>query len=133
MPVFLKNETPLEEMMLSRAGVRVDGGAGLAHFVRLVQAAAPAGRSILCLPYEPMFYFLCERRNPTRWNYIWPGDQTAEDHRALIRQARRDPPAVVVITGEADMARYAPAILDYVHAEFRKTAEGSGFTVYLPK
>jgi hypothetical protein len=132
-PVFLANEVSPEEMSLPRAGVRADGGAGLADFIRMVQASAPAGRSILCLPYQPMFYFLCERRNPTRWNYIWPGDQTAEDHATLIQQARRDPPAVVVIAGEADVRGYAPAILDYVHAEFKKTGEGSGYSVYLPK
>jgi hypothetical protein len=131
--VFLQNEASAEEIRLPRAGVRADGGAGLADFVRMVQASAPVSRSILCLPYQPMFYFLCERRNPTRWNYIWPGDQTAKDHETLIQEARRDPPAVVVIAGEADMSRYASTILGYVHAEFKKAGEGSGFSVYLPK
>jgi hypothetical protein len=31
------------------------------------------------------------------WNYLWPGDQAEEDHQALIRQARHDPPALVLI------------------------------------
>jgi hypothetical protein len=132
-PLFLRDEGLLEEMPLPRAGVRAYRGAAVADFIRKVQASAPAGRSILCLPYQPMVYFLSERRNPTRWDYIWPGDQTAQDYETLIREARRDPPAVVLIVGEADMNRYAPAILDYVHAAFRNVNWGSGVSVYLPK
>jgi hypothetical protein len=132
-PVFLRDEGLLEEMPLPRAGVRAYRGASVADFIRKVQASTPAGRSILCLPYQPMVYFLSERRNPTRWDYIWPGDQSAEEYERLIREARRDPPAVVVIIGGADMGRYAPAILDYVHAEFRNANWGSGVSVYLPK
>jgi hypothetical protein len=54
-------------------------------------------------------------------------------HNALIAQARLDPPAVVLLTGEADMARYAPAIVDYVHTEFERAANLQQYVIYLPR
>jgi hypothetical protein len=122
-----------ERLSLPRGGVRVENGAWLTDFVRGVQQYVPPDRPILALPYQPMFYFLCERRNPTRWNYLWPGDQTARDHEALIDQVKKDPPAAVFITGENDMAVYAPAILDYVHAEYRHAGSFDVLAVYFPR
>jgi hypothetical protein len=132
-PVFLPKTSSTEKIPLERAGVRAEGGERLAAFVRGVQRRAPADRSILCLPYVPMFYFLCERRNPTRWNYLWPGDQTPEDHETLVREVKNDPPAVVVVTVERGLRRYAPSILEYVHAEYVKAEDFYGLAVYLPK
>jgi hypothetical protein len=40
-----------------------DGNEGTA-FLEKVQEIAPAEHSILVLSYQPMVYFLCERRNP---------------------------------------------------------------------
>jgi hypothetical protein len=132
-PIFLHDRQPSETMALPRAGVHVQGGIAFADFIRQIQSLAPPGRSILCLPYQPMLYFLCERRNPTRWNYIWPGDQSARDYGTLIEQARRDPPVVVLLTGEADVNRYAPAIVEYVRTGFRFVGRHSGISVYLAK
>ncbi len=132
-PVFLQPPLgPNDTVRLPRAGVRMLGARGFQTFMETVQTLAPPDRSILCLPYEPMFYFLSERRNPTRWNYLWPGDQTAEDHQALIRQATRDPPAVVIVRGEAGLSRYAPTILDYVHQTYHRSLDMGPFTLYLP-
>ena len=124
---------PSQTVQLQNAGVRKAGARNLEKFVRLVQDHAPADRSILCLPYAPMFYFLCERRNPTRWNYLWPGDQTAADHQALITQAKADPPAVIIIENEENMRRFAPDILQYIHQNYtRFKSAGTLFTIYLP-
>jgi len=132
-PLYLTDPAEARQTIsLDRAGVRVADAAPLEGLVHLVQRYAPADRSILCLPYQPMLYFLCERRNPTHWNYLWPGDQTAEDHEALIREARSDPPAVVLIADEAEMSLYAAAILDYVHSEYRRALQAGRVTVYLP-
>jgi len=134
-PIFI--EPPIdssETVRLERAGVRQAGARNLEKFVRLVQEQAPADRPILCLPYVPMFYFLCERQNPTRWNYLWPGDQSAEDHRALIAQAKADPPAVVVVANEDEMGRYAADVLQYVHENYSRAESAGGFFVlYLPR
>ncbi len=131
--MFLGSVRREPEVPLARAGVHYQSGAGLAAFVKEVQQIAPRDRAILCLPYQPMLYFLCERRNPTRWNYLWRGDQTAADHQTLVTEARRDPPAVVVLDDEAELGRFAPVVLDYVHADYRKTAQLGTLSIYLPK
>jgi hypothetical protein len=132
-PVSLPDVAKQNETLdLNRGGVRVEKGAVATAFIRQIQGDVPATRSILALPYQPMFYFLCERRNPTRWNYLWPGDQTRRDHELLIEQAKRDPPAIVLLTHEEEMVPYAPAILDYVRREYSKSGSLGPLTVYLP-
>jgi len=134
-PVFLP--CPAEatrEVLLDRGGVclTLQRAGSLEDIVKMLQKKAKLSQSILCLPYQPMFYFLSGRHNPTRWNYIWPGDQTPEEHQALINQAKSDPPAVVVIIYESDIQSYAPAIIDYVHREYKATYDIGVLTVYSP-
>jgi hypothetical protein len=120
-----------EELTLERGGVRIRQARMVADFVQRLQADVPPTRSILALPYQPMFYFLCERRNPTRWNYLWPGDQTARDHERLIDEAERDPPAVVLLSGQRELAAFAPAILEYVQTKYIRTDDGGNLAVYV--
>ena len=118
-PVVLPDVTrATEELALDRGGVRVEQAGGVASFVRSLQAAVPPTRSILALPYQPMFYFLCERRNPTRWNYLWPGDQTTRDHERLTEEAERDPPAVILLSEQRELGVYAPTIVEYVESHY---------------
>jgi hypothetical protein len=131
-PVVLPDLTKMNEALeLPRGGVRIENGAFLTDLIRRVQSYVPPDRSILALPYEPMFYFLCERRNPTRWNYLWPGDQTLDDHAAFVQQAKNDPPAVVLLNNEKQ-ATSIPAILDYVHHEYRLVQNVSSLSIYVP-
>jgi hypothetical protein len=122
-----------QKVDLPRAGVFAKGGAALAAFVRSVQSQVPPNRPILCLPYQPMLYFLSQRRNPTRWNYLWPGDQSPEDHQTLIDEARHDPPTLVFIVEENQLRLYAPAIVDYFNVNYKKTAQVGTMSVYAPK
>jgi hypothetical protein len=135
-PVLLPRPDPdARTLSIDRGGVFLAPGraSGIEAVKETIQHYAEPDRSILCLPYQPMFYFLAERRNPTRWNYIWPGDQSEEDHRALIEQAREDPPAVVVIAGWREVNEYAPVILEYVDFEYRLAYDLSDMAIYLPK
>jgi hypothetical protein len=132
-PLFLQDPAPRQEVPLARAGVRFQGAQAMADLVRRVQERAPPARSILCLSYEPMLYFLCQRHNPTRWNYLWPGDQTAADHQTLVAEAKNDPPAAVLIADEAELAQFAPIVLNYVHEDYSNTANVFGMSIYLPK
>jgi hypothetical protein len=99
--------------------------------VGVIQQHTHSNRAMLALPYCPMFYFLAERRNPTRWNYLWPGDQTDEDHHQLIEQARRDPPAAVVVIEEEAMKDYAAPVLEYVRSSFRLAGNLGRLNVYV--
>jgi len=104
-----------------RGGIRVDQVTGdvLNDLVRIIQTHAKPQQSVLCLPYSPMFYFLADRRNPTSWNYLHPGDQSEEDHRNLVEQAKLDPPEVITVMGEDGFGKYAGTILDYVRTNYQ--------------
>jgi hypothetical protein len=77
-----------------------------------------------------MYYFLCERRDPTRWNYLWPGDQTEEERLVFIQEAQRDPPAVALIFPDPDIRRFAPEIYNYVLSNYKPDFEAR---FYVPK
>jgi hypothetical protein len=64
---------------------------------------------------------------------LWPGDQTAEDHKALIEQAKKDPPALIVIVKEKEMRSYARPILDYIHRNYQLVGDSGELAVYLPE
>jgi hypothetical protein len=120
-----------EQLALERGGVRIEQAHVIADFVQRLQASVPPDRSILVLPYQPMFYFLCERRNPTRWNYLWPGDQTAQDHERLIEEAERDPPAIVLLAEQRDIAAFAPAIIEYLRERYLWTGDVGDVAIYV--
>ena len=120
-----------EQLALERGGVRIEQAHVIADFVQRLQASVPRERSILVLPYQPMFYFLCERRNPTRWNYLWPGDQTAQDHERLIEEAERDPPAIVLLAQQREVAAFAPTIVEYLRVRYLWTGDVGDIAIYV--
>jgi hypothetical protein len=128
-------DEPMATVSLPRAGIRLEEprARALTQLVTIIGHQVPPDRSILCLPYQPMFYFLAERRNPTRWNYLWPGDQSESDHLALIEQARADPPGLVLLTSRQDLGRWAPEVVAYVDAEFDLEAQRGPLTIYRPR
>jgi hypothetical protein len=117
-----------------RGGVFVDANTGrsIETIVSLIQDYSRKGESILCLPYQPMFYFLSERRNPTRWNYLWPGDQSEKDHRQLIEEAKKGSPRLVLLFEKEAFRAYAPSIFKYIESNFDLSAENGGVSLYLP-
>ncbi|HEY4258401.1 MAG TPA: hypothetical protein VGM66_14410 [Candidatus Udaeobacter sp.] len=120
-----------EQLALDRGGVRIEQAHVVADFIQRLQANVPPDRSILVLPYQPMFYFLCERRNPTRWNYLWPGDQTAQDHERLIEEAERDPPAIVLLAEQRKVAAFAPAMVEYLREHYLWTSDVGDIAIYV--
>ena len=135
MPIFLPSPAGASrQLLLDRGGVYLnpEDAEHLERIVKILQSKAAPDKPILALPYNPMFYFLTERRNPTRWNYLWPGDQTPEEHQALINQARSDPPEAVVLEREY-MLYYAPLIVDYVHTEYDLAYTAGKLRIYFPK
>jgi hypothetical protein len=120
-----------ELLALPRGGVRIEQGRAITDFFKRLQAFVPPTRPILALPYQPMFYFLCERRNPTRWNYLWPGDQTTGDHERLIEEAERDPPAVVLLSQQRELVGYAPTIVEYVRTHYIHTDDVGDIGIYV--
>jgi len=124
----VSHETEL--LNLPRGGVRIANAPLVANFFQTLQAAVPRDRSILALPYQPMFYFLCDRHNPTRWNYLWPGDQTASEHERLLEEAERDPPAIVLLSEQGQLAEFAPMITEYVRMHYLLTNQLGDIAIY---
>ncbi len=131
-PILLPDVSRATEVLaLDRGGVRIEQQRVVSEFVRGLQQYVPPTHSILALPYQPMFYFLSERHNPTRWNYLWPGDQTAQDHRRFIEEAEHDPPAVILLAEEREFDRYAPAIAQYIDSHYTRTNRFGNFVIYI--
>jgi hypothetical protein len=133
----LMSPTPIgiKKISLPRAGVFADEDKSRAieTVVGIIQKYSGKDQSILCLPYEPMFYFLAERRNPTRWNYLWPGDQSEADHLKLIEEAKSDAPALVLLFNRENLRTYAPSIVRYVESDYYLSSEEAGIPLFLPK
>jgi len=119
-----------DRLALSRGGIFIAQPNVVTHFVRRIRELVPASKSILALPYQPMFYFLCDRHNPTRWNYLWPGDQTANDHERFIEEAERDPPGIVLLSDQAQLAESAPMIMEYVRMHYLLTDQLGDIAIY---
>jgi hypothetical protein len=119
-----------DRLSLSRGGIFIAQPNVVNQFVRRIQALVPPSKSILALPYQPMFYFLCDRHNPTRWNYLWPGDQTANDHERFIEEAERDPPPVVLLSEQNQLAESAPMIMEYLRMHYLLTDQLGDIAIY---
>jgi hypothetical protein len=134
-PIFLSSpKEPLREVAIERCYLAVsEKEAELTErAIAAIQAHSKANKSILCLPYQPMLYFLSNRSNPTHYDYLWPGDQSPREHQELVDQARSGRPSVVAIIEKTEMQRYAPAIIEYVDAEFRFSNNYGRMALYLP-
>jgi hypothetical protein len=70
------------------------------------------------------------RHNPTRWNYLWLGDQTANDHEQFIAEPERDPPAIVLLSDQGQLPEFAPMIMDYVRMHFLLTNHRGDIAIY---
>jgi hypothetical protein len=119
-----------DRLSLPRAGIFIAQPNVVTQFVRQIQDLVPPSKSILALPYQPMFYFLCERHNPTRWNYLWPGDQTANDHERFVEEAERDPPAIVLLSDQSQFATSAPIIMEYLRTHYLLTDQIGDIAIY---
>ena len=100
--------------------------------VEYVQAHVAAGEKILVYPYLPLYYYLTDTANPTRYEYFQPGmhtPQQAQEMLAEISTAARVP----VVLFEASFWEKIPTswpgtplsaivrdpIADYIQHEYR--------------
>ena len=120
-----------EQLTIERGGVRIEQAAVVAGVIKSIQDFVPPARSMLALPYQPMFYFLCDRRNPTRWNYLWPGDQSPGDYERFIAEAERDPPAVILLGEQQQFRTYAQPIADYIESHYTQTDQFGQLAIYV--
>ena len=53
-------------------------------------------QSLFVYPYKPLFYFLTQTENPTRYSYLAPGMMTNEDARIALSELQSRPPEWVL-------------------------------------
>lgn len=111
---------------IASTGAWVPEAGGLDDLVREIQARASEEESIVVLPWYPIVYFLAERANPTRFDWLFPGYlEDAEATRAFITQIDESEAKLVVydptpIDGRRDrsLAGFAPEIDDFLRRRF---------------
>ena len=64
--------------------------------VRYVQAGTPPGAPFFAYPVDPLFNFLADRPNPTRFNHFIAGALTPSDLEEVIRDLDRAKPRYVL-------------------------------------
>ena len=119
-----------EKLSVRRGGIFIAQPNVVTQFIRQIQELVPPSKPMLALPYQPMFYFLCERHNPTRWNYLWPGDQSANDHERFVEEAENDPPAIALLSEQKQLAESAPIIMEYLRTHYLLTNQFGDIAIY---
>ncbi len=98
--------------------VRAD--AGQAPGVALLLARVRPHQSLFVYPYKPLFYFLTQAENPTRYSYLAPGMMTAQDALVALSELQSRPP---------DWVLY----MDLTQAEFERVfPSGKSFDAHFP-
>jgi hypothetical protein len=62
---------------------------------------------------------------------LWPGDQTTRDHERFIEEAEHDPPAVVLLSEQRELAAFAPTIVEYVESHYVRTGNFGNLVIYV--
>ena len=125
---------PYVDLGLDRAPVRMPEhiAASIAGAVRHVQAGTPHGAPFFAYPVDPLFNFLADRPNPTRFNHFIAGALTPSDLDEVIRDLERAKPRYVlwdhggVIYFKADLTNRT--LSDYIWGCYAQVAN---FTPYL--
>jgi hypothetical protein len=107
--------------------------AGDVSVVEGLLASVRPHQSLFVYPYKPLFYFLTQADNPTRYSYLAPGMMTNEDSRIALAELQSRPPDWVLYM-DLDRAEYErvfpaargfnphyPELESWIHANYRAT------------
>ena len=122
------------DLGLERAQVPVAGdiATSVRGVVQYVQAGTPPGQPFFAYPVDPLFHFLADRPNPTRFNHFIAGALTPADLQDVIADLDRAKPRYIlwdhggVINFEAALTNLV--LHDYIWSCY---AQVENFTPYL--
>jgi hypothetical protein len=120
---------------LERAPVLVPEhvAAGMRGAVEYVRAGTPPGAPFFAYPVDPLFNFLADRPNPTRFNHFIAGALTPSDLQEVIRDLDRSRPRYVLwdLAGARyfEIDRTNGALNDYIRTCYRETADFAPFVI----
>ena len=107
--------------------------------LRTLRELTAPGEPIFVAPYAPIFYFLAERPNPTRYDLLFPGPSSSrERQREIIEALERASVRVIVIDdlqrdGQRDrqFPVYAPDFAAYLYGEFETYERFGRWIIYV--
>lgn len=128
-------ERDLGPIRSERAGLleRPSESAVIDATVSTIQERTQPTDAVLVLPYQPAYYVLADRRNPTRWGYHWPGDRTAAELAQMISQLQMDPPALAVVFHRDSTATYLGPVVQWLEAHYTPVDAAADPVVYTPR
>jgi hypothetical protein len=128
---------PLERM---RVYAHPSEAKWLQEVVDRVEIYTDKGDPILALPLNPVFYFLTDRVNPTRYDWILPGMLTTAEEQMMVEGLKKNRPKMVIfidipIDGKEErrLANYAPLLYEFLVQYYQFDEMIGLFQILLPK
>ncbi|GJL78955.1 MAG: hypothetical protein NPINA01_19440 [Nitrospinaceae bacterium] len=135
-----KHETQLISLDRLRVYTHPSEAKWLEEVVDRIEIYSDKGDPILALPLNPVFYFLTDRINPTRYDWILPGMLTADEEKGMVEQLSKNPPRMVIFVDipidgkeERRLANYAPQLYDFLVENYQFDEMIGLFQILLPK
>ena len=130
-----------QRVELSIGGPRVARSGVLDDLVFDLRQRTKAGEPILVLPWYPVLYFLVDRPNPTRYDWLFPGYLTRDEDRArLVEEISQGSVRTLVynpaaIDGDATrrLAHFEPDLDRAIRQHFRADKQFGRFIVMTRK
>jgi len=103
-----------------------------------IEEETKKGDSILLLPLSPIFYYLSERDNPTRYDWLLPGSLKNEgEEKNLIKGLNKKPPTLIILADiEIDnipqrrLKGYAPLLVEWIAERYSYQGRVNLFQVW---
>jgi 4-amino-4-deoxy-L-arabinose transferase-like glycosyltransferase len=112
----------------------------LEEVVDRIEIYTDRGDPILALPLNPVFYFLTDRVNPTRYDWILPGMLTLADEQLMVAGLKTHPPKMIVyvdipIDGKEErrLKNYAPLLYAFLLENYQFDESIGLFQILLPR
>ena len=111
---------------------------GLVEYIR---ANTSASEPVWVAPFAPMLYVLSGRKNPTRYDGIFPATLTKPGfEKEYIGEIERSGVRLIVFQDmkftdkeSSRLRNYAPGVYGFIQANYEKKAEFGGYQVYMKK
>ncbi|WKZ66111.1 MAG: hypothetical protein QY325_15255 [Flavobacteriales bacterium] len=128
-------ERDLQPLRAERAGLleRASEADVIDATVRTIQERTGPTEAVLVLPYQPAYYVLSQRRNPTQWGYHWPGDRTNAELAQMVSQLQQDPPALAVVFHRDSTATYLGPVVQWLEAHYAPVDPAADPVIYTPR
>jgi hypothetical protein len=112
----------------------------LREVVDRIEIYTDKGDPILALPLNPVFYFLTDRINPTRYDWILPGMLTVAEEQQMVAGLKTHPPTMIVyvdipIDGKEErrLKNYAPLLYAFLLENYQFDEIIGLFQILLPR